>query len=91
MCQMFQIIPTHLKNQILVKNYINLFQMTSPIPCDSSNPTYNARKRDAQAQYLGIIKMALRNCIKDINFTVPVQRKRVQRPNEWDKQQSSIC
>ena len=60
-----------------VENSINLMQISFPIPSDPSHPTYNAHNRDAQAEYLAIIKMASRNRIKDINFMVPVQTKRV--------------
>ena len=42
------------------------------MPSDALHPIYNARKGDAKEEYLGIIKMALRNCIKDINLMNPV-------------------
>ena len=58
-----------------VKNSINLIKIASPIPSDLSHPTNSDRNRDAQVEYLGIIKMVLRNCIKGINFTNPVQTR----------------
>ena len=51
-----------------VENSINLMQITSPIPRDPLHLTYNAQNRDVQAVYLGIVKMALRNHVKDINL-----------------------
>ena len=47
---------------------MNLIEITSPIPYDLLHPTYNALNRDAKAEYLAMVKMALRNCMKDINF-----------------------
>ena len=67
------------ENSNFVKNSINFIQITSPIPSDLLHPTYNVRKRDTETEYLGIIQMTLRNCIKDINFTDPVQMRRVHR------------
>ena len=61
----------------VVKNSINIIQITSPIPTDPLHPTDNARKREAQAECLGLIKMALRHCIKDINSMDTVQMRRV--------------
>ena len=78
MCHMFKIFPTNLKNQILPKNPINPIQITSPIPSDPLHPIYNAGN-ETQAEYLGIIKMALRNCVKGINFTKPVQMRMLHR------------
>ena len=40
------------------------------------HPTYYARKRDAQAEYLSIIKRALRNTIQNVNFVDPTQNRR---------------
>ena len=39
------------QNQVWWENSINLMQMASPIPSDPSYPTYNAKNRDAQADY----------------------------------------
>ena len=60
-----------------VENSINLMQITSPVPSDTLHSTYNAKNRDAQAEYLAIVKVALRNCVKDINFGDQVQIRRV--------------
>ena len=53
----------------IVENSINLIQIMSPIPSDPLHTTYNGQNRDAQAEYLAIVKTALRNSIKDFNFT----------------------
>ena len=60
-----------------VENSINLMEITSLIPSDPSDPINNAHNRDAQAEYLANVKVALRNYIKDINFADPVQMRRV--------------
>ena len=67
-----------LKNLIktnLFKNSINLIKITSSIPRDPLHPNYYAKKRDPKAKYSDIIKRALRNCKKGINFAVPVQNE----------------
>ena len=43
----FKIILTNLQNQIS----ISLTHIMSPVPSDLLHPTYNARNRDAQAEY----------------------------------------
>ena len=48
-------------------------------PIDPLHPTYNTQNRGAQAEYLAKVKVALRNCVKDINLADPVQMKRVLR------------
>ena len=58
-----------------VENSFNPIQITSPIPNALWHPIYNAWNGDAQAEYLAIVKIVLRKCIKDINFADPVQRK----------------
>ena len=55
MHQMFQIIPKSLKNSFIM-------QVVSPIPSDPLHSPYNARQREALAEYLGLIKMALQYC-----------------------------
>ena len=44
-----------------VENSITFMQITSPIPNHLLHPTYNAQNRDAQAEYLEVVK----NCIKE--------------------------
>ena len=78
MYQLFQLIPMNLKKSNFVKNSIYLIQITFSISSNPLQPNYNARKRDAQGEYLGIIEMASMNCVKDINFSDPVQMKKVQ-------------
>ena len=51
--------------------------ITSPVPSDLSHQIFYAPNRDAQAEYLAIVKMALRNWVKDINFADPVPIRRV--------------
>ena len=65
------------KKSNFVDNSINFILIRSPILSDPLHPPYIARRRGAQAEYLGIIKMALRNCRKDINFSDPVQMSKV--------------
>ena len=61
----------------VVENSINLTQIWSPIPSNLSHPNCNAQNRDAQAEYLAIVKTALRNSIKNIDFVDHVQMRRV--------------
>ena len=46
-------------------------------PRDPLHTIYTARERDAQAEYLGLIKTALRNTVRNVNFVDPVQTRRV--------------
>ena len=58
-------------------NSSNLIQIAAANPGDTSHPTYNAWKRDAEADYLSRLKITLRSCISDINFTDTVNTKNV--------------
>ena len=49
--------PTKLN---IVKNSINLMQITSPIPSDLLHPTYNAKNRDVQGEYLAVVKNSIK-------------------------------
>ena len=75
--------PNKYKRSNFVDSSINQIypniQITSPTSSDPLHPTYNSRKRDAQAEYLVIIKMTLRNSFDGINFMDPVQIGRVHR------------
>ena len=74
------------KNSNWVKNSINLIQITSPISSNPLHANYNAKKI-CPNRIFRYNKKALRSCIKDINFTDPVQMKRVHRDfNEQGKQ-----
>ena len=60
-----------------VENSINIIQRTSLILSDLSHPVYSSQNRDAQAEYSTTVKTVLGNYVKDINFTDPVQMRRV--------------
>ena len=47
---------------------IQHIQVSSSNPCNAPHPPYNARKKDAQVEHLGLIKTALRNNIQTVNF-----------------------
>ena len=47
--------------------------VSSLYPNDSLHLMYNTRKRDAQVEYLGLIKTVLRNTIQKVNFADPIQ------------------
>ena len=55
-----------------VENSSNLIQITPPDLDVMSNPTYKARKRNADTDYKSRIKIALRSCVSDTNFADPV-------------------
>ena len=60
-----------------VETSISIMQIISPIPSDPLHPTYNAPNIYAQAEYLTIVKMALQNCINNINFLDTFKMRRV--------------
>ena len=51
-------------------------QVSSSDPSGPLHLAYNTRKRDAQAEYLGLIKRILRNTIQNVNFADPIQCRR---------------
>ena len=52
------------KKSNFFENSINLIQKTSPIHSDPLNPAYSVQNRDAQAEYLAIVKMTFKELHK---------------------------
>ena len=52
----------------VTENCSNLTQITPVNTDDISHHMYHGQKRDADAEYLGRVKMVLRSCMGGINF-----------------------
>ena len=60
--------PNNFRQWSMNENLSNLTQIASANPSYTSPPTYHAQRRDADAEYLGRVKVALTSCVGSINF-----------------------
>ena len=75
----------------LTENSSNLIERAPPNLGDTSYPIYNARKRDAGADYVSRVKITLKSCVSDINFADPVDTRKICEDLMTQARNKAIC